>query len=241
MKSHPQSGFTLIELAVAIVIMALLLGSILVPLTTQVETRQISETQKTLEEIREALYGFAATNGYLPCPDLQVGVGAHDGAEDVNSATGHCTTITGSGVNALAAGNLPWATLGLGDQDVWGNRLRYSVLDYYARRSPATPFGLGTSGGLRVCPVANCATDLTTTAVAVVISHGKNGFSAINASSNVIGTVATSVDELANADNNRDAVSRTPSNVAATEFDDIVVWLPKYHLNSRMVSAGKLP
>ena len=48
-------GFTLIELAVALFIIALLLGSILVPLATQVEQRQISETQKTMEEIRDAL------------------------------------------------------------------------------------------------------------------------------------------------------------------------------------------
>ena len=265
-RSH--SGFTLVELAIAIFIIALLLGSILVPLTTQVEQRQITETQKTMEEIRDALLGFAATNGYLPCPDLQVrglapndglipapndGIqDPNDGIEDVTTAgvIGVCTTITGLAPNQLAAGNLPWGTLGLGNQDVWGNRFRYTVLAAYAQR-PVPPallpqtFSLQTLGGLRVCTTtATClpaTTMLTSTAVAVIISHGKNGYSAINALTNAANVAATSADELENANNDRDAISRTQSNVAGNEFDDIVIWLPKFTLNNRMVSAGRLP
>lgn len=242
MNTNPRHlrGFTLVELAISIFIIALLLGSILVPLTTQVEQRQTSETQKTLEEIRDALLGFAATNGYLPCPDLQVGGTANDGNEDVTAA-GVCTTITGGAPNELAAGNVPWVTLGLGNQDVWGNRFRYTVLAAYAQRTPAGTFGLGTLGGLRVCTVAACTTTLTTTAVAVIISNGKNGLSAISALTNAATAASTSADELENADNDRDAVSRTHSNVAATEFDDIVIWLPKFTLNNRMIGAGRLP
>lgn len=237
-----QGGFTLVELAIAIFVLALLLGAMLVPLATQVEQRQIAETQKTMDDVREALLGFAATNGYLPCPDQQAGAGANDGVEDVSSsASGVCTNIIGAGVNALASGNLPWATLGLGQQDAWGNRLRYAVLETYARRSPAASFGLGTGGGLRVCTASACATALTSTAVAIVISHGKNGLSAINALTNAANPTATATDELENADNDRDAVSRTPSNVPATYFDDMVIWLPKFTLNNRMVAAGRLP
>ncbi|MEQ1773193.1 MAG: hypothetical protein ABL891_05350 [Burkholderiales bacterium] len=193
-----------------------------------------------MEEIRDALLGFAATNGYLPCPDLQVGGTPNDGIEDVTGA-GVCTTITGGAPDQRAAGNVPWGTLGLGNQDVWGNRFRYTVLASYAQRAPAATFGLGTGGGLRVCTTAACAATLTTTAVAVIISNGRNSRSAINANTNAATAASTSADELENADNDRDAVSRTHSNVAATEFDDIVVWLPKFTLNNRMVTAGRLP
>ena len=242
-KRH-DSGFTLVELAIAIFIIALLLGSILVPLATQVEQRQVAETQKTMEDIRDALLGFAATNGYLPCPDLQVGGTPTAGNEDVNAGTGLCATIVPSAGGNLSAGNVPWSTLGLGNQDLWGNRFRYTVLAAYAQRAPATTFSLGTAGGLRVCTTAACAPAadvLTSSAVAVIISHGKNGRSAINALTNAANVAAASADELANADNDRDAVSRTHSNVAATEFDDIVIWLPKFTLNNRMITAGKLP
>ena len=241
MRNGHQCGFTLIELAVAMFIIALLLGSILVPLATQVETRQVTETQKTMDEIRDALAGFAATNGYLPCPDLQAGAGANDGAEDVNAVSGLCTSVVVAGGTSLSAGNLPWATLGLGNQDAWGNRFRYTVLAAYAQRSPATQFSLSTAGGLRVCSTDNCSSTLTTTAVAVIISHGKNGYGAINASTNTSNIAATVTGELENTDNDRDAVSRTQSNAAGVEFDDIVAWIPKFTLNNRMVSAGRLP
>ena len=71
-------GFTLVEIAVALFIVTLVLGSILVPLTSQVEQRQISDTRKTLEEIKEALMGFAVANGYLPCPAISATNGLED-------------------------------------------------------------------------------------------------------------------------------------------------------------------
>lgn len=240
-----HAGFTLIELAIAMFIIALLLGSILVPLATQVEQRQTTSTQKTMDDIRDAVLGFAAANGYLPCPDLRVGGAPNDGIEDVSTAggtAGRCTSISGGAPNALSAGNVPWVTLGLAQQDAWGNRFTYVTLETYARRSPATPLiNLATTGGLRVCTTAACTSALTTTAVAILISHGKNGLSAINATTNVANPIATSADELENADNDGDAVSRTQSTASGNEFDDIVVWLPKYILNSRLVAAGKLP
>src|SRR5258707_15770270 len=113
-----QRGFTLIELAVALFIITLLLGSLLVPLSTQVEQKQISDTQKTLDEIKDALQGFAVANGYLPCPDTD-----NDGAENVTVATGKCT----GAVANIAVGNLPWQTLGVASADVWGNRFRYVI------------------------------------------------------------------------------------------------------------------
>lgn len=58
-----DSGFTLIELAVALVVVTLILGGLLVPLNTQLEQRKSSDTQKSLDEIKEALIGFAVANG----------------------------------------------------------------------------------------------------------------------------------------------------------------------------------
>ena len=63
-----QRGFTLIELAIVLLILGALFAGILIPFTTQVELRRVGETQKTLLEIREALIGFAAAKGRLPVP-----------------------------------------------------------------------------------------------------------------------------------------------------------------------------
>lgn len=230
-----ERGFSLIEVAVVMFIIVLLLGSILIPLTTQVEQRQISETQKTLDEIREALVGFALAKGHLPCPDT----GA-SGTENVTG--GACTTINGS----VAVGRLPYNDIGLGNADLWGNRYTYVVNEAFARRpSPTLPlaFSLSTVSDIRICTTQACASTLSTTAVFAVISHGKNGAGAINFSTNTANPASASADEQENYDTDRDIVTRPQftGGAATNEFDDIVVWLSRYTLLNRMVSAGQLP
>lgn len=233
-----QHGFSLIEVAVVLFIVILLIGSLLVPLGMQVEQRQIRETEKALSDIYDALLGFAIANGHLPCPDTN-----NDGLEDINAVNDRCGVIATS----ISTGNLPWQTLGLGNSDVWGNRFRYVVREEYARRPPlSTTFTLSTTANVRVCTVAACSPAsnvLTSTAVAAVLSHGKNGLGAINSLSGASNPPPTSADELQNTNNDRDIVSRTISAASSNtiEFDDIVVWLPQYTLFNRMVTAGRLP
>lgn len=222
-----QSGFSFLELAVAMFIMTLLLGSILVPLATQVEQRQISETTRMLEEARDALLGHAIAHGRLPCADTD-----GDGDEDTGGA---CSA------GSISHGLLPWQTLGLAASDAWGNRIRYAVQGDYA-----VSISIGSPPGNmpRVCESStNCLTTiLTSSAVAVLLSHGKNGYGATNVGGSVY-AAPTTADELENTDADRDFVSRTRTAVDTTagEFDDVVIWLPLYTLFNRMVTAGKLP
>ena len=236
------AGFTLVEIAIAIFIITILLGSILVPLTTQVEQRQVSETRKMLEDIKEALIGHAIAKGYLPCPDkaTAAGVGtANDGIEDVDAA-GVCV--------ATSEGNVPWATLGVGASDVWGNRFRYQVTAAFAQRPPGI-FNLSTAATINVCTASGCPANTRLTAaspdgaVAVIISLGKNGLGAINASTGFANPAPTSADENENVSGPSFFVSRTitPAGSLAGEFDDIVTWLSRPTLFNRMVAAGKLP
>ena len=235
-------GFTLVEIAIAVFIIVLLLGSILVPLTTQLEQRQISETQKTIEDIKEALIGFAVANGYLPCPDkaTAAGVGtANDGYEDVDAA-GVCV--------ATSERNVPWATLGVGASDPWGNRFRYQVSAAFAQHPPGI-FNLSSAATINVCTASGCPANTRLTAVspdgavAVIISLGKNGLGAINANTGIANPAPTSADELENVSGPAFFVSRTitAAGSPAGEFDDIVTWLSKFTLLQRMVAAEKLP
>lgn len=240
-RGEQYRGFTLIEMAVAMFIITLLLGSVLVPLTTQVEQRQTSDAEKALAEIKEALTGFALANGYLPCPDKSAAAGAgtaNDGLEDVD-ATGVCVD---------AEGNVPWATLGVASSDPWGNRYRYRVDSSFSQRSPAPTFSLASVSGIDVCGSAGagCPGRLTTASdgpPAVILSHGKNGYGAVNRDTSAGNPAPTSADEIENADGDATFVSRTvaASGTTAGEFDDIVTWLSKNTLFNRMVAAGKLP
>ena len=235
--SSGVSGFSLIELAIAIFVITLLLGGLLVPLSTQVEQRKVNETQKVLDEIREALMGYSLANGYLPCPDktTSAGVGTpNDGQEDVNAGT--CVTQDG---------NLPWVTLGVTGYDSWGNRFRYGVDAQFSQRAPT--FNLTTtSTTLRVCTTSACSSLLTTISdgpPAIVLSHGKNGYGAINSITGNANPAPTGADELENTDGDAIFVSHSESasGSGAGEFDDIVVWLSREVLLNRMVAAGRLP
>jgi len=233
-------GFSLIEMAFVLIIVTLLLGGLLVPFATQVEQKRIAETNKALEEIKEALMGFAVANGRLPCPDNATiaNATANNGEEDACSA------------GAETEGNLPWATLGVGAADAWGNRLRYRVTNAFT----VAGFPLGTNGTLRVCTTAACGTSVANQVPVVVLSHGKNGFGSINANRNA-GDITRipcpgappicSADETANlnvvAPNDFVHRTLTPAATPAGEFDDLVIWLSPNVLFNRMVAAGKLP
>lgn len=241
LSKHAVRGFSLIEMAVVIFVITLLIGSLLVPLGTQVEQRQISETEKALQEIRDALLGFAVANGHLPCPDT----GA-DGLENVGAVTpGVCSTLVGGGT--IACGRVPHATLGVANSDVWGNRFTYCINEQFARRAPAATFSLATAGiDVNICAVAAgpCGTIITTSAVLAVVSHGRNGFGAINLGTGAQNPVAPHADEQENYDNNDRFIvwrARTAAGATAGEFDDIVVWLPRFTLFNRMVAAARLP
>ncbi len=131
------TGFTIVELAVTMVVIAILLGSILVPLNTQVESRKYDETQRVLERAREALLGFAAAYGRFPCPASATSNGAeHFFSPGGLPTNGIChSSVTGTNVYA---GFLPATTLALTPVDAqgyaldaWGlspyNRIRYAV------------------------------------------------------------------------------------------------------------------
>lgn len=240
MKIH--KGFTLAELAVVLVIVALLLGGLLMPLSAQNDSRQISETQKTLSDIRDALIGYAAANGRLPCP----ATAASNGIESP-AGGGNCNSVV---ANNNFSGFVPAATLGIGPTDgsgyaidAWGNRIHYAIT---AANGAAftTPSGMRTTTiatlapDLRLCADARCATPLTSGGVvAVIYSTGKNS-----------GTGGVGADEAQNPNPNggsADAtfVSHTPTPASAPggEFDDIVIWLAPGTLYNRMIAAGQLP
>ena len=158
-----------------------MLASLLVPLATQVDQRNISDTQKKLDEIKESLIGYAAsqTPPHLPCPDVTSGAGANDGQEDFNAGTGVCNAQDG---------NIPWVTLGVAPYDSWGNRIHYVVSSAFSNRLPAATMSLSSTGTLTICPAAGCtsATAIVLNVPALILSYGKNGYGAINSATNAL-------------------------------------------------------
>lgn len=236
---HKQSsGFTLVEIAIVLVILGLLLGGMLMPLSKQMEQRRIEQTQKSLDEVNQALMGFAIANGYLPCPaDPTVASGAAGAgqarARDVSSCTGG------------NHGVLPWATLGVNETDAWGNRYTYRVTASFADTTNGTGCSLTPKVGVsfELCSAGDATvratsggTTLATGIPAVVVSHGKNGAGAYNTSGIQL-TVSADADEAENSDADTEFVNKTGTDT----YDDIVAWMTPNTLFNRMVAAGKLP
>lgn len=113
------SGFTLVELTVVMIIIALLLATLLPTTGAVMTTRNREVTQAKLKVVESTLRNFVAVHKRLPCPangTLTVGTEARDPGGD-------CTGNQSNGV-------VPWVTLGLGAGDVldaWNMRLSYRV------------------------------------------------------------------------------------------------------------------
>jgi len=233
------SGFTLIEVAIVLVVVALLLGGLLVPLTMQIEQQRIRETQKTLEEIKEALIGYAIANGRLPRPAISASNGAENAANCVTEAA--CT------------GFIPWGTLGVPKLDAWGKIVRYSVTPAFASSVPFTLNATTASKTIQtrdntgaLIYLAGQATCSTTNQCmpAVIFSHGKNNWGTGDLGNAITDSSVTNADEDANNAASTNFISRTFSdNTTGTggEFDDLVTWLSPNILFNRMVAAGRLP
>lgn len=233
-----SQGFSLIEMAFVLVIITLLLGGLLVPFTTQVEQRRIAETNKAMEEIKEALLGYAVANGRLPCPAVDA----------INGIALASCPLPAEAVSVT--GYVPWATLGIARADAWGRLYRYAITADFA--DSATPFSLSTPAKIRLKTrtADGSQPTLASNAVAVVISHGKNGYGGKYEGGINDVAPATSTDEVINSTKDHDFIARplvppsSPCGAAGQplcEFDDLVVWLSPNVLFNRMVAAGKLP
>ncbi|MDP2831845.1 MAG: type II secretion system protein [Pseudomonadota bacterium] len=222
-------GFTLVELAIVLFIITLLLGGMLTPLSQQIAERQNSDTRHALENARIALAGYALSHRdstgkpYLPCPDQANGIGANDGEED-RLAEGRCAGMIGG---------LPWHTLGVAETDAWGNRLGYAVSPDYADAVRGIVHNPVPATLVSVCRNPSCAQPLA--AVAVILSHGRNGFGAHNAVGG-INLPPVSADEQANTDAIPRFVMRPPSAAdrPGGEFDDLATWLSPAWLLGRL-------
>ncbi len=214
-------GFTLIEMAIVLVVVGLLIAGLLAPLGVQRDIRDYAETRTVLSDYKEALIGYALsqTPPHLPCPDTD-----NDGFEENRNGVGNC--VNAANVE-ITAGDVPWATLGLREQDNWNNTYLYRVSANFSNNNGFILGILGDNTILNIAPV-NGGTPIAQNIPVVVISKGKNG-------------AGGSDDESENDTADANFVSHEQIDVAANQFDDVVVWLPATILFNRMVTAGKLP
>lgn len=156
-----QKGFTIIEIAIVLLVVAIMLGYSLSMFPIQQELKQYRDADAELSSIMDSLIAFAQVNGRLPCPDTNgdvngTGAGNLDGFEDTED---RMDNITGAAVPPAPPdgiiddckayfGFLPARTLAIQGNvdanglllDPWGNAYGYAVSESNAGTGPAIDF-----------------------------------------------------------------------------------------------------
>ena len=242
-------GFSLLEIAVALAILAIAFAALAVPLASQVQARRVDEARRQLAEARDAVLGFAAAHGRLPCPATLASRGYEAFAHDGDPANGRCADFHGGFLSAAALGMGALDDAGF-VRDPWGTpagRIRYAVHSGAINGVPQAltrsgGMGQATLGGLGAAPHylyvcasgesvdgAGCgpaANQLTRRAAFVLLSPGPNA------------ATTASGDESRNVDGDAVFVARDHSEGG---FDDLLEWGSIHLVIHRLVTAGRLP
>lgn len=215
-------GFTLVEIAIVLLVFGLVIGGLMGPLQVQLESLDRKATVKEIGLIKESIVGFAIRNGRLPCPDTD-----SDGAEDMSGSA--CTQVYG---------NVPWATLGVGIMDGWKRPFTYRVDTTYADTTDGSGCADDDTAGVsfEICSAGDISVldsqggnAVASNLPAIIVSHGKNW------------AQATGNDEGENTDDDAIFVDKTYASGGSNNYDDIVDWVNLNNLIAKMVAAEKLP
>jgi prepilin-type N-terminal cleavage/methylation domain-containing protein len=213
--SPKQSGFSLIEMAIVLVILGFILGGVVTGLSSQREIQKNKNIQNQLEEIRNAVIGYVQINGRLPCPASLTSKGG-----SVSTPAGVCT-----GGNSM----VPYADLGIRGAlsegpdpvliDSWLQPIRYRVTSVLAGSwfYTSIPGTIGLTANpppdfsicrTVPCPPAPSPNILATNIVAVFFSTGDPLIPSVNIT----------------------ATTEFRSDAPSSTFDDTVIWLSQPEL-----------
>ncbi len=212
-----MSGFTLIEMAMVMIIVGIILSTIMSVMPSIIKSAKVKETRALLDKYDHALLGYAIANSRLPYADSD-----SDGNENTN----------------VYFGNLPYKTLGLaaGD-DGWGHRIKYAVygksgggnknLTYHFAATTGPPAktarenfqdALGTAGTTTDTAIVhtigvngNCS-DITPNQAYVIASGGAKDLDGVNGFFDLCNGTANASNPVFNADNQ----------IQSDQYDDLV-------------------
>lgn len=197
---YNEKGFTLIEIAIVMVIIGLLAGGGVSLMGILSERRSRNETSEYLDEAKNALISFAKINGRLPWAD-----NTGDGNEDSN----------------ISAGNFPYRTLSFRPSDSNRRVLRYALNSNIGTSRSASCRSLRT--GLSGSPLVVDAdgSNASFPVAAVLISAGPKD---ADGDGNVFDDINTGTYQ----GNNRNGIPNYLRHPPNSVFDDLVVYISGY-------------
>jgi len=180
-----KRGFTLIEIAIVLVIVGLLITGTIGAIQPLVQNSRVTQTGTKLDRVELALLAYVIQNGCLPCPGDPTPATGGDAGWSQTAATAYYgpnytsanRPCASPGTCLNTVGILPWNVLGLRQADAidaWQDYISYAVtsaltVDAGASMVRTPPVGYP-AGTLTVAN--NSGTNQTTAAAYVLISHG---------------------------------------------------------------------
>ncbi|MEM9603564.1 MAG: prepilin-type N-terminal cleavage/methylation domain-containing protein [Pseudomonadota bacterium] len=234
MPTGRDRGFTLLEVALVLVVLSILLSGLLTPLGSAREAHRRAVQRVQWQQLETALVGHLLARGRLPCAAT-----ADSAGHEVMSSTG-CQAY---------AGFVPVASLGVSGSvdrqgrllDAWYRPLRYRLsasdndgdgrADYAVTDGVVLQAPISIRADNRIVHAVDAACGSTATradgVVVVLVSEGQGA--------------VRSAAERENLDDDNRFVSRGVSDVPACAFDDAVHWVTENRILTLLLRAGVLP
>ena len=195
-----QQGFTLIEIAIVMVIIGLLMGGGISIMGILNERKARNESVDYLKQAKEAVLSFAAINGRFPRPDTNT-----DGQED--SCAVPCR------------GFLPYQTLGISPTDYYKRELRYEINTNLASDLNTSCSTLSSGLSARPTVIDSDGTAAAFSVAAVLVSSGQKDE---DVNGNVFDDVTTGTFQGDNSDGTPNYLRSPP---LEGTFDDLVIYI----------------
>lgn len=202
---NPVSGFTLIEMAIVMVVIGLLAGGGTFVMGMLTERKARNESIDYLHQAKEALLSYASTQGTLPSADTNSD-GAGDGA---------------------TVGGLPYLDLKMRPTDSYKRVLRYEVNTNLTTDLQATCSALKT--GLSGVPdvVDGDGSSTAFSVAAILVSSGPMD---ADGDGNILDRITTGTHQGNNTTGAPNYIRFPP----ITSFDDLVVYIGEHELYSEL-------
>ena len=214
---NKNNGFSLIELSVVLVIIAIIYGITISIASTQIQFAKISNAQKTLTNAKTALATFKEKTGRLPCPanPTLASTNANYGLEVAGCDLAACPAGVVCPDAVQVQGVIPFKTINLSESaayDSWNNKLSYIVDKYLTTIAAANNDGripVFDANGNEIT-----ASTVIGKATYILLSHGSDGKGAYKKDGTLRAACAGTESDVENCDGDAMIISRQ---IAATD------------------------
>lgn len=226
MRAHRFAGFTILELSVVLVIVAVITGMGMVATLGALESAKRVSTNNKLDAIEKALMAYRLANDTLPCPaplaitasSASYGVAALSPGECNTSGTIATMATNATTDSSAFQGAVPVKTLNLPVDfmyDGWGRHILYTVMTIYTEPQIFRYMHPRETCGSKVLASSDTSFIRSSNTVYTLTSFGPNGHGGVTAAGTTVNAGSSNYAEMYNCRcNTTGHIYSTPSSAS---------------------------